>query len=77
MVMTLKQVSFTAEEKVIAAAAELAKSQDMTLDDLLQKWLEEYTERELRMARYEAAVAGIRGKIAVTRKLTRDKMNAR
>jgi len=48
-----------------------------TLADAFRRWLAAYAQRRGRMDRYEAVMQGLRGKLKVGRKLSRESMNER
>lgn len=73
----MKNVTLSAEEHLIEAARARAREEHTTLNEEFRRWLTEYAQRRQRLERYEAALAGLRGKLRVGRKLTRDEMNER
>ena len=72
----MKNITLTADDDLIAAARERALSEGTTLNEQFRLWLASYA-RKQRMQQYEAVMAGLRGKLVVGRKLTRDEMNER
>jgi len=60
----------------LAAARAQAKAENTTLNEQFRLWLAAYA-RKQHMQRYEQVMAGLRGKVVVGRKLTRDEMNER
>ncbi|MBC8057392.1 MAG: hypothetical protein H7Y61_12525 [Rhizobiales bacterium] len=72
----MKNITLTADDDLIAAARERARSENTTLNEQFRIWLAGYA-RKQRMQQYEAVMAGLRGKLVVGRKLTRDEMNER
>ena len=72
----MKNITLTAEEDLIAAARERARSENTTLNEQFRRWLRDYAKKQ-RMDHYEQVMAGLRGKVVVGRKLTRDEMNER
>ena len=71
----LKNITFSAEEELIAKAREIAREEKTTLNAVFRRWLKQYTERKKEheldkvMEKMDYAVAG--------RKFTRDEMNER
>ena len=72
----MKNITMTADEALIAAARERARSENTTLNEQFRLWLAGYA-RKQRMQQYEQVMSGLRGKLVVGRKLTRDEMNER
>lgn len=73
----MKNITLSADEKLIEAARERTRAEHTTLNEQFRRWLVDYTRREERMQRYDEAVEALRGKVRVGRKLTRDEMNER
>ncbi len=72
----MKNITMTADEALIAAARERARSENTTLNEQFRLWLAGYA-RKQRMQQYEQVMSGLRGKLVVGRKLSRDEMNER
>jgi hypothetical protein len=74
----VKNITLSADERLIEAARERARAERTTLNEEFRKWLEDYVGREQRFARAMAAIEAIQ-KYASTggRKFTRDEMNER
>jgi hypothetical protein len=72
----MKNITMTADEALIEAARERARSENTTLNEQFRLWLAGYA-RKQRMQQYEQVMSGLRGKLVVGRKLTRDEMNER
>ena len=72
----MKNITLSADEKLIEAARERARAEHTTLNEQFRRWLEEYTQQQ-RMRRYDEVIASLRGKLRVGRKFTRDEMNER
>lgn len=72
----MKNITMTADEALIEAARARARSENTTLNEQFRLWLASYA-RKQRMQQYEAVMTGLRGKLVVGRKLTRDEMNER
>ncbi len=73
----LKNITLSADEKLIEAARARARAEHTTLNQQFRLWLEEYARKRTRLQQYDAAVAKVRGKLRVGRKLTRAEMNER
>ncbi len=72
----MKNITMTADAALIEAARERARSENTTLNEQFRLWLAGYA-RQQRLQQYETVMAGLRGKLVVGRKLTRDEMNER
>ena len=72
----MKNITMTADEALIEAARARARSENTTLNEQFRLWLAGYA-RKQRMQQYETVMTGLRGKLVVGRKLTRDEMNER
>lgn len=72
----MKNITLSADEALIEAARAQAKADNTTLNEQFRLWLAAYA-RKQPMQRYEEVMAGLRGKVVVGRKLTRDEMNER
>jgi hypothetical protein len=72
----MKNITLTADDALITAARERARSENTTLNEQFRIWLAGYA-RKQRMQQYESVMAGLRGKLVVGRKLSRDEMNER
>jgi hypothetical protein len=73
----MKNVTLRAEEHLIEAARKRALDENSTLNRQFRRWLAEYTHSRERLSRYDEAMATLRGKLQVGRKLTRDETNER
>ncbi len=73
----MKNITLSADEMLIEAARERARSEKTTLNDQFRRWLADYTQSRGREQRYDEVMAGLRGRLKVGRKLTRDEMNER
>jgi hypothetical protein len=72
----MRNITLSADEALIDAARERALAENTTLNEQFRRWLHDYAKKQ-RMQRYEEVMAGLRGKVVVGRKLTRDEMNER
>ena len=70
----MRKITLNADEESIDAARQRARAENTTLNEQFWRWLADYA-RPQRMRRYEEVMAGLRGKVVVGRKLSRDEMN--
>ena len=73
----MKSITLQADEKLIEAAEERARSEHTTLNEQFRLWLEDYTQKRQRLEAFDRLTADLRGKVRIGRKLTRDEMNER
>jgi hypothetical protein len=73
----MKNITLSADESLIEAARERARSEHTTLNEQFRRWLAEYAQTRERIERYDEVMATMRGRLKVGRKLTRDEMNER
>lgn len=73
----MKNITLSAEESLIEAARERARSEDTTLNEQFRRWLATYAQTEKRLQRYDAVMNDLRGQLKVGRKLSRELMNDR
>ena len=73
----MKNITLSADEKLIEAAHTCARAEHTSLDELFRHWLSEYVGRHERLQRYDQVVGALRGKVRAGRKLSRDEMNER
>jgi hypothetical protein len=73
----MKNITLSADEALIEAARERARSEHTTLNEQFRRWLADYAHTRERMQRYDDVMATLRGSLKVGRKLTRDDMNER
>lgn len=73
----MRNITFSADEHLIEAARAQARARNTTLNEEFRRWLENYTQREERMRRYEETTKALRGKLVVGRRLTREERNER
>ena len=73
----MKNITLSADEKLIEAARVRARAEHTTLNDEFRRWLEEYTRREARMREFDALTEELRGRVRLGRKFSRDEMNER
>jgi hypothetical protein len=73
----MKNITLSADESLIEAARERARNEQTTLNEQFRRWLADYAQTQNRLDRYEAVMLGIRGKLKVGGKLSREAMNER
>lgn len=73
----MKNITLSADDKLIEAARARARSEQTTLNEQFRRWLTEYVSREQQAQEAMAVIQGLRGKLRVGRKLTREEMNER
>ena len=73
----MKNITLSADEKLIEAACARAQAEHTTLDELFRHWLAEYVGCHERLQRYDQVIGVLRGKVRVGRKLTQNEMNER
>jgi putative intracellular protease/amidase len=75
--LLVKNITLSADEALIEAARARARSEQTTLNEAFRHWLAGYARTDERLQRYEAAMAEVRGRLKVGRKLSREAMNER
>lgn len=73
----MKNITLSADEKLIEAARERARAEHTTLNEQFRRWLADYVRREQQAEEAMALIQELRGKLRVGHKLTRDEMNER
>jgi hypothetical protein len=73
----MKNITLSADESLIEAASARARAEQTTLNEQFRRWLAAYAQTRGRMDRYEEVMKGLRGKLKVGRKLSRESMNER
>lgn len=73
----MKNITLSADEQLIAAARERARSEQTTLNEQFRRWLADYAQEQPRLRQYEDLMAGLRGQLQAGRRLSRDDRNAR
>jgi hypothetical protein len=73
----MKNITLSAEERLIEAARERARSENTTLNEQFRHWLAGYADAAGRLQRYDEVMPALRGQVKVGRKLNRDEMNER
>jgi hypothetical protein len=72
----MKNVTLSAEERLLERARELARRRSTTLNQMFREWLAELTVEQARPDRYDQLMQRL-GHARSGGKLTRDEMNAR
>lgn len=72
----LRNITLSADERLIQAAREKAQGQQSTLNEEFRRWLQGYVAEPDASARVDALLASL-GHVDAGRKFTRDEMNAR
>jgi hypothetical protein len=74
---TVKNITLSADERLIEAARERARNEQTTLNEQFRRWLETYANTAERVQRYDALMRPLRGRLKVGHQLTRDETNER
>lgn len=73
----MRNITLSADDELIEAARERARTEHTTLNEEFRRWLADYAQPGQRLHHYDAVMAQVRGKVRVGHKLTRDEMNER
>lgn len=73
----MKNITLSADESLIEAARQRARSDHTTLNEAFRVWLAAYAHQRERLQRYDEVMATLRGTVKVGRKLSRDERNER
>ena len=74
----MKNITLSADERLIEAARERARAESTTLNDEFRRWLESYAGRDRRVQEFDALMKDLQGKYSTGgRKFTREEMNER
>ncbi len=77
-VCALKNITLSADEKLIEDAREKARAEHTTLNEQFRRWLIDYTRSEQQAEKAMAVVRELQGKVRTGgRKFTREEMNER
>ncbi|MGB3683818.1 MAG: hypothetical protein WA990_15180 [Rubrobacteraceae bacterium] len=74
----MKNITLSADERLIEAARERARAEHTTLNEQFRLWLADYARREQQAERAMAVVRELQGTVRTGgRKFTREEMNER
>ncbi|MDN5849843.1 MAG: hypothetical protein L0H63_09440 [Nitrococcus sp.] len=74
----MKNITLSADKKLIEAAREHARAEHTTLNAEFRRWLESYSMREDKARAYESLMQDLRQRISTGgREFSRDEMNKR
>lgn len=74
----MKNITLSADEKLIEAARERARAEQTTLNEQFRRWLADYVRQEQQTESAMALIEELRGQVRTGgRKFTRDEMNER
>ena len=74
----MKNITLSADEKLIEAARARARSENTTLNEQFRRWLADYTQRRERAADAMVTIAELQKQLRTGgRKFSRDEMNER
>jgi hypothetical protein len=73
----MKNITLSADERLIAAARERAQAEHTTLNEQFRHWLADYAQSRQRLQDYDRLMEQLRGSLQVGRRLNRDEMNER
>lgn len=73
----MKNITLSAEEGLIEAAREKARSEHITLNEAFRVWLREYTRHKEPIEEAFQVMDDLRGTVNIGRKLSREEMNDR
>lgn len=73
----MKNITLSADERLIEAARERARAEKTTLNEQFRRWLASYADAAGRLQRYDVLMPALRGGVKVGRKLSREEMNER
>ncbi len=74
----MKNITLSADEKLIEAARERARAEHTTLNEQFRRWLADYVQREQQAEEAMAILHELQGKVRTGgKKFTRDEMNER
>ena len=73
----MKNITLSADEALIEAARQRARTEHTTLNEAFRQWLAGYAQAQQRVQRSDEVLAQLRGLLQVGRKLSRDEMTTR
>lgn len=75
---SMKNITLSADDKLIEAARARARAEHTTLNEQFRRWLTDYVRREQQAEEAMAVIRELRGRVHTGgRKFTRDEMNER
>jgi hypothetical protein len=75
--MRVKNITLSADERLIALAREKAQKEGSSLNTEFRRWLESYAGQEQLARQALETMRELRGSLRVERKLSREEMNER
>ena len=75
--MSMRNITLSADERLIDAARERARAEHTTLNEQFRRWLADYAQAQQRLQRCDEVMAQLRGQLQVGRKIGREEMNER
>ena len=72
----VKNITFSADERLIEQAREVARSQHTTLNEAFRQWLEQYSGRARWLREYDELMESLKH-VKADRKYTREELNER
>ena len=73
----MKNITLSADEELINEARHRAVTEHTTLNAQFRLWLEDYARRRKRLDEFDELMNGLKGKVRIGRKLSREEMNER
>lgn len=74
----MRNITFSADERLIEAARERARSQNSTLNEEFRRWLEVYARQDEQAALARQVIEDMRSRVRTGgRRFTREEMNER
>jgi hypothetical protein len=73
----MKNITLSADERLIEEAREKARSQNTTLNEEFRRWLESYVDRKAKARRAMEAIRELQKTVRLEGPFSRDELNAR
>lgn len=73
----VKNITLSADERLIEAARQRARTEHTTLNEAFRRWLADYAQAERRLQRLDDVMTSLHGRLQVGRAMDRDERNAR
>jgi hypothetical protein len=73
----MKNITLSADERLIEEAREKARSQNTTLNEEFRRWLESYVDRKAKARRAMEAIRELQKTVRLEGRFSRDELNAR